>query len=58
MYSCTDYIRHIKPTQSLKRISPAFLKIVSRGNGNIQLMVFQEIKKLDVALLDRRRTYG
>ena len=58
-YSCTDYIRHIKPTQSLKRISPAFHQIVSRGNGNIQLVFFQEIKKhQDVALLDQRGKCG
>ena len=57
-YSCTDYIRHIKPTKSLKRISPSLHQIVSRGSGNIQLVVIQEIKKLDVALLDQRRKYG
>ena len=54
---CNDYIRYIKLTQSLKKISPAFHQIVSRGNGNIQLVVLQEIKKLDVALLDQRRKY-
>jgi len=55
---CTDNIRHIKPTQFLKKIRPAFHQIVSRGNGNIQSMVFQDIKKLEVALIDQRRIHG